>query len=76
MRRCRSVVTVGGAPLTPEPAADQGLSSSARFHTLDGEDADPAKAKQNQRFVVVLKVTEAQPQFARVALTDYRAGWL
>ncbi|MGA7544888.1 MAG: alpha-2-macroglobulin [Methyloceanibacter sp.] len=65
------VVTVSGAPLTPEPAADQGLMLERSFHTLDGEDADPAKAKQNQRFVVVLKVTEAQPQFARVALTDY-----
>jgi hypothetical protein len=28
-------------------------------------------AKQNQRFVVVLKITDAQPQFARVALIDY-----
>ena len=41
------------------------------FHTLDGEDADPSHAKQNERFVVVLTVTEPQPQFARVALIDY-----
>ena len=27
--------------------------------------------KQNDRFVVVLTVTEPQPEFARVALTDY-----
>jgi uncharacterized protein YfaS (alpha-2-macroglobulin family) len=67
----QTVVTVSGAPTTPEPAADQGFKLERTFHTLDGEDADPAQAKQNQRFVVVLKVTEPQPQFARVALTDY-----
>jgi len=65
------VVTVSGAPTTPEPAADHGFKLERSFHTLDGEDADIAHAKQNQRFVVVLKVTDAQPQFARVALIDY-----
>ena len=29
------------------------------------------KAKQNQRFVVVLKMTEPQPQFGRVIVADY-----
>ena len=38
---------------------------------LAGEEADITKAKQNDRFVVLLKVTEQKPQFARVALTDY-----
>ena len=66
-----TVVTVSGAPTTPEPAADHGFKLERSFHTLDGEDADIAHAKQNQRFVVVLKVTDAQPQFARVALIDY-----
>ncbi|HVQ10587.1 MAG TPA: alpha-2-macroglobulin [Methyloceanibacter sp.] len=66
-----TVVTVSGAPTTPEPAAEHGFTLERSFHTLDGEDADVAHAKQNQRFVVVLKVTDAQPQFARVALIDY-----
>jgi uncharacterized protein YfaS (alpha-2-macroglobulin family) len=65
------VVSVSGAPATPEPAADRGFALERSFHTLDGAKADPAKAKQNQRFVVVLKVTEPKPEFARVALTDY-----
>src|SRR5439155_3238528 len=42
-----------------------------RYHTLDGEPADPSKAKQNQRFVVVLKMTEPRPQFGRVIVADY-----
>ena len=66
-----TVVTVSGAPTTPEPAADHGFKLERSFHTLDGADADISHAKQNQRFVVVLKVTDAQPQFARVALIDY-----
>jgi alpha-2-macroglobulin len=66
-----TVVTVTGAPLTPEPAADQGFMLERNFYTLGGEAADPTHAKQNERFVVVLKITEPQPQFERVALTDY-----
>jgi uncharacterized protein YfaS (alpha-2-macroglobulin family) len=66
-----TVVTVSGAPTTPEPAADHGFKLERSFHTLDGADADISHAKQNERFVVVLKITDAQPQFARVALIDY-----
>ena len=66
-----TVVTVSGAPTTPEPAADHGFALERSFHSLDGADADPAQAKQNERFVVVLKVTEPKPQVARVALTDF-----
>ena len=64
-------ITVSGAPTTPEPTADHGFKLERSFHSLDGADADIFHAKQNQRFVVVLKVTDAQPQFARVALIDY-----
>ena len=66
-----TIVTVSGVPTTPEPAADRGFKLERSFHMLDGADADITHAKQNQRFVVVLKVTDAQPQFARVALLDY-----
>jgi len=66
-----AVISVSGAPITPEPAAEHGFTIERSFHTLDGEDADAGHAKQNDRFVVVLTVTEPQPQFARVALTDY-----
>ena len=66
-----AVVSVSGAPTTPEPPAEHGFTLERSFHTLDGEDADISHAKQNDRFVVVLTVTEPQPQFERVALTDY-----
>ena len=66
-----AVISVSGAPITPEPAAEHGFTIERSFHTLDGAEADVSHAKQNDRFVVVLTVTEPQPQFARVALTDY-----
>jgi hypothetical protein len=67
----QAVVTVSGAPLTPEPAAERGLKVERLYYTLEGDPADPTTAKQNQRFAVVLKVTDAQPQFARLMIADY-----
>ena len=67
----RAVVTVTGAPVTPEPAAEKGFKIERLTYTLDGDPADAKKVKQNTRLVVVLKVTEAQPQFGRVILADY-----
>ena len=67
----QAVVSVSGAPLTPEPAAERGFKIERKFFTLDGEAADAAKAKQNQRFVVVLTMTEPRPQYGRVIVADY-----
>jgi len=67
----RAVVMVSGAPLTPEPAAEHGFKIERQTYTLDGDAIDTAKVKQNTRLAVVLKVTEAQPQFGRVIVADY-----
>src|SRR4029079_7490655 len=67
----QAVVSVSGSPITPEPAAEQGFKIERLYYTLDGEEADPSKAKQNQRFVVVLKTTEPAAQFGRVLVADY-----
>jgi alpha-2-macroglobulin len=67
----QAVVSVSGSPLTPEPAAERGFKIERSYFTLDGEAADATKAKQNQRFVVVLKMTEPEPQFGRVIVADY-----
>jgi alpha-2-macroglobulin len=65
------VVSASGAPLTPEPAAEHGFKIERSYRTLEGEPVDPGKTRQNQRFVVVLKMTEPQPQFGRVIVADY-----
>ena len=67
----QAVVTVSGAPLVPEPAADRGFKIERKYYTLAGKPADPTKAKQNERFAVVLKMTEPQPQFGRLIVADY-----
>ncbi|HAO42612.1 MAG TPA: alpha-2-macroglobulin, partial [Afipia sp.] len=67
----QAVVSVTGAPVTPEPAASNGFKIERNFFTLDGKPADVSKAKQNDRFAVVLKVTEAKPEFGRIMVVDY-----
>ena len=67
----QAVVSVSGSPLTPEPAAEQGFKIERTYYTLEGDKVDPSKAKQNQRFVVVLKMTEPKPQFGRLIVADY-----
>lgn len=67
----QAVVTVSGAPLTPEPQAERGFRIERLYHTLDGEPVDIAQVKQNQRFAVVLKITEQNPQYGRIIVADY-----
>ena len=67
----QAVVSVTGAPIVPEPAAESGFKIERNYYTLDGKPADIAKAKQNDRFAVVLKITEPQPQFGRIIVADY-----
>ncbi len=67
----QAVVSVTGAPVTPEPAAERGFRIERSYFTLGGEPTDPSQARQNQRFVVVLKITESQPQFGRLIVADY-----
>jgi alpha-2-macroglobulin len=67
----QAVVTVTGAPLTPEPAAESGFKIERATYTLDGDPVDAKTVKQNTRLVVLLKVTEAQPQFGRVIVADH-----
>jgi uncharacterized protein YfaS (alpha-2-macroglobulin family) len=67
----KAVVTVTGAPVTPEPAAERGFKIERQTYTMGGDPVDASQVKQNTRLVVLLKVTEAQPQFGRVIVADY-----
>src|SRR6202011_3942991 len=40
-------------------------------YTLDGDPVDAKTVKQNTRLAVVLRITEAQPQFGRLIVADY-----
>ena len=67
----QAVVSVSGAPVTPEPAAERGFKIERNYFTLDGVKVDATKVKQNTRMVVVLKITEPAPQFGRLIVADY-----
>jgi uncharacterized protein YfaS (alpha-2-macroglobulin family) len=67
----QAVVSVSGSPITPEPAASNGFKIERNYFTLDGKPADITKAKQNDRFAVVLKITEAKPEFGHIMVSDY-----
>ena len=67
----QAVISVSGAPVTPEPAASNGFKIERNYFTLDGKPADPSKAKQNDRFAVVLKITEAKPEYGHIMVSDY-----
>src|SRR2546430_8696932 len=67
----QAVVTVSGAPVAPEQAASNGFKIERAYFTLDGKPADVSKAKQNDRFAVVLKITEAKPEYGHIMVSDY-----
>ena len=64
------VVTTSGNPLVQEPAAAQGYAIERTFYKLDGSKVDPSSVKQNDRMVVVLKVTEPEAKYARIVVVD------
>jgi uncharacterized protein YfaS (alpha-2-macroglobulin family) len=65
------VLNAAGAPTQFEPAAERGFKLERRYFTLEGEPANPARVRQNQRLVVVLTATEPKPELARVAIIDH-----
>ena len=67
----QAVVSVSGSPITPEPAASNGFKIERNYFTLDGKPADISNVIQNERFAVVLRVTEAKPEYGHIMVSDY-----
>ncbi|MDB5599370.1 MAG: alpha-2-macroglobulin [Xanthobacteraceae bacterium] len=67
----QAVLSVTGAPITPEPAAERGFKIERLTYALDGEPVDIKSVKQNQRVVIVLKITEGKPDYGRIMVADY-----
>jgi uncharacterized protein YfaS (alpha-2-macroglobulin family) len=66
----QSILTVSGNPLVEDPAASQGYTITREYYKLDGSKADLTKVKQNDRLVVVLKITEPETKYARLLVVD------
>jgi alpha-2-macroglobulin len=65
------VANVSGAPISPEPAASNGYAVERTFYKLDGTKTDLQSIAQNERVVVVLKVTESEARYARLLIVDH-----
>lgn len=63
-------VTARGVPKEPMPAAQQGLSVSRTYYTLDGVQPDLEKLHQNQRLIVSLEGRNIEGGYHEVALLD------
>jgi len=65
-----AVVTTVAAPADPLPAGGDGFAIERSYYTLDGEEANITEAEQNERYVVVLRVTEHNDWPSRIIITD------
>ena len=66
----QAVVTVTGNPVEPEPAISRGYAVERSYYKLDGAQVEPSSVRQNERLVVVLKVTESEAKAANLLLVD------
>lgn len=69
-RPVTAVITTVAAPVEAPPAGGDGFSIGRSYYTLDGEEISVSEAKQNERYVVVLKVAESNNWASRVLITD------
>lgn len=65
-----AVVTTVAAPAEPLAAGGDGFDIERNYYTLDGEEANVSSVTQNERYVVVIRVTPHGDQAARLLLTD------
>ena len=70
MAPVQMVTSVSGHPLAPEGALASGFKVERTLHKLSGEKIEGTTFKQNDRMVVVLKVTELEAKFGRLLLVD------
>jgi uncharacterized protein YfaS (alpha-2-macroglobulin family) len=63
-------VLVTGDGLEPEPTAANGFKIERKTYAPDGREIPFDRVKQNDRVVVVLTATEAEPKLAQVVVED------
>ncbi len=65
-----SSVLVTGDGVEPEPSAESGFKIERKTYAPDGREIPFDKLRQNDRVVVVLKVTEVEPKLAQIVVED------
>ncbi len=66
----QAVVTTVASPLQAPPAGGSGFTINRSYHDLDGQKFSLDTVTQNQRFVVVLTITQTNRLPARIVVTD------
>jgi uncharacterized protein YfaS (alpha-2-macroglobulin family) len=66
----QAVVTAIAAPSEPLPAGGDGFTIERTYYTLDGSEANVTEVRQNERYVVVLKLHEDNEWPSRVLVSD------
>ncbi|WEX08782.1 alpha-2-macroglobulin family protein [Chelativorans sp. AA-79] len=65
-----AIVTVVASPQVPLPAGGDGFTIKRTYYRLDGAEANVSEARQNERFVAVLEITEDNAWPSRVLVSD------
>ena len=63
-------VIISGASATPEPASASGFAIERKIYSTEGKEVKFDRARQNDRFVVVLKVAEAEAKLGHIVIED------
>ena len=64
------VTTSSGVPVAHDPVASEGYALERTFYKLDGTKTDLKAIAQNERVVVVLKITESEARYAKLLVVD------
>jgi uncharacterized protein YfaS (alpha-2-macroglobulin family) len=65
-----AAITTVAAPAQPLPAGGDGFEISRTYYNMDGEEVNVSEAQQNERYVVVLNITETNEWPSRIVVTD------
>lgn len=72
-----AILTIHGASENPLPALEQGIGLKRQFFTMAGKEISLINAKQNDRVVVVLTISDNEHKGGRLLLTDHLpAGYM
>ncbi|MFB1486092.1 MULTISPECIES: MG2 domain-containing protein [unclassified Thiocapsa] len=69
-RPLEALVSVGGVPLSPEPAGGDGYRIERAYYDLDGRRIDPSAVTQGDRMVAVITVSADAQRQARLIVDD------
>ncbi len=65
-----AVVTAVAAPAQPLPAGGDGFTIERTYYAMDGSEANVTEARQNDRYVVVIRIEELNEWPSRIVVSD------